>query len=158
MEKIMHLVHILNEQDKLLITQENEKLICDTVYAVLDSERINYPCELTVKLINNNKIRYLNRKMRGISHATDVLSFPSGDDVDEDIELSGYYYLGDLAISVERAEKQRILYGHAFERELAFLTAHSVLHLLGYDHMTQAEEVDMFQRQEDILTGLGITR
>lgn len=156
MEKVT--VTILNDQDKLPVTAAHEKLIRDTVRAVLSAEGPACACEVTVKLINNNKIRYLNKKMRGIDRITDVLSFPSGDDAEEDIAMCGSFDLGDMAISLERAQRQSVLYGHSFTRELAFLVAHSMLHLLGYDHMTPEEETEMFEKQEEILIKMGITR
>lgn len=161
MEKISakpHQIHIINAQDKLPVSVRCQALLRRVVRAVLDSEGVQIPCELTIKLVNNNQIRYLNRKLRGISKATDVLSFPSGDDEEEDLALSGRYYLGDMAISLERAQRQSRQYGHSYEREISFLTAHSVLHLLGYDHMEPQEEKQMFAKQEAVLTGLGIMR
>lgn len=106
--------------------------------------------------MDNDAIRTLNREQRQIDRVTDVLSFPM---FDEDFDDDEYAILGDIVLSAERAKEQAEEYGHSFQRELAFLTVHSVLHLLGYDHeLGKAEESEMFQKQEQILKGMGLTR
>ena len=113
----------------------------------------------------------MNREYRGIDRETDVLSFPNVDfeeegvfDIDEDREAdcfdpeTGELVLGDIMISVDRVYGQAQEYGHSVRREFAFLVAHSMLHLCGYDHMEEEERARMERRQEEILTGLGITR
>jgi probable rRNA maturation factor len=117
------------------------------------------------------RIREQNRECRGIDRETDVLSFPNLDFeregeflIDEDNEAdcfdpdSGELILGDIMISVDRVKEQAESYGHSTKREFAFLVAHSMLHLCGYDHMEEGEAAVMEKKQEDILTGLGITR
>ena len=112
---------------------------------------------MSVLLVDDRSIRELNRDFRSIDRATDVLSFPSGDYPLED--GAEYLYVGDMALSLERARRQAEEYGHSYEREVAFLTAHSVLHCLGYDHVNgEEEEKEMFSRQEAILQGMGISR
>lgn len=104
--------------------------------------------------------------MRGIDSATDVLSFPmcsfdgNGDIIDADFDFDGdVILLGDIVISAEKAREQSQSYGHSFLREIVFLTVHSMLHLLGYDHVnSEEEERIMFAKQEEILQSLGITR
>jgi probable rRNA maturation factor len=105
--------------------------------------------EVSVTFTDDEKIRELNRGHRGKDTATDVLSFP----------MNEFHLLGDIVISLERAAAQAELYGHSFERETAFLTVHSMLHLLGYDHETsQEDERDMFARQETILDLMELNR
>ena len=122
-------------------------------------------------LTDNDGIRELNRETRGIDRETDVLSFPNVDfteaglfEIDEDREAdyfdpdSGELILGDIMISVDKVSEQAESYGHSLKREFAFLVAHSMLHLCGYDHMEDSERQRMEKRQEEILTRLGITR
>ena len=114
-------------------------------------------------LVSDRKIHMLNIETRGIDRATDVLSFPllqdgipTVDDIDPE---TGRIPLGDIVISLDRAHAQACEYGHSFERELAFLCVHSVLHLLGYDHEGGGEdERIMFDCQREILDGMGLTR
>ena len=139
-----------NEQDKEELTPEIEKAIKDVCVAVMEE---------------NDTIRSINKEQRDIDRATDVLSFPmlefdedgiSDDEYDMDGEL---VMLGDIVISMERAREQANEFGHSFLREVAFLTAHSMLHLLGYDHVDDKEgEEIMCEKQERVLTSLGITR
>ena len=154
-----------NEQDKEELTPEIEKAITDVCTAVLDSEECDFDAEISVTLVDNEAIREINNEQRGIDKATDVLSFPMLE-FDEDGNADGEYetdgdfiVLGDIVISMERAREQSIEYGHSFLREVAFLTAHSMLHLLGYDHVDDEEgERIMNEKQENVLTSLGITR
>lgn len=117
-------------------------------------------CGVSVTLTDNGRIRELNRDYRGIDRETDVLSFPmysfaEGDEPPEEGDIS----LGDVVISVERAASQAKEYGHSLRREIAFLTVHSILHLLGWDHEISAdEEREMFALQDEIMNGLKISR
>ena len=117
-------------------------------------------CEISVTLTDDAHIRALNLEYRGIDRPTDVLSFPMysfayGDEPPAD----GEFTLGDVVISVERAEAQAKEYGHSTRREVAFLTVHSVLHLLGWDHETsEKDERAMFAKQDEIMDALGIGR
>lgn len=125
--------------------------------------------EVTLTFTDNEEIHELNKQYRNIDRPTDVLSFALNDDgVDEldiifEVEsedeidpISGM--LGDIIISVERAEEQRIEYGHSLEREIGFLFVHGFLHLMGYDHQDDAEEAVMTQKQESVLQQVGLTR
>ncbi|MHB1151813.1 MAG: rRNA maturation RNase YbeY [Eubacteriales bacterium] len=124
-------------------------LIKKAVTETLRCEDYRGKAEVSVTLTDDEKIRTLNREYRGKDMPTDVLSFP--------MEARGL--LGDIVISLERAAYQAELYGHSFERETAFLTVHSMLHLLGYDHETSDEDQhNMFSRQDDILNRLKIKR
>ena len=117
-------------------------------------------CELSVTLTDDETIRALNREYRGIDRPTDVLSFPMYSFAEGDAPPDeGDFTLGDVVISVERAEAQAKEYGHSTRREIAFLTVHSILHLLGWDHETgEADERAMFAKQDEIMDALGISR
>lgn len=149
------IIEIINEQKKIKgVINETKKTVRKTVSAVLASENENDGCSVSVTFVDNEKIRVLNREFRDIDRETDVLSFPA----DEPVVANEGRFLGDIALSLERAKSQSEEYGHSFEREVAFLTAHSTLHLLGYDHMTPEEEKEMFAKQEKVLSDMGITR
>lgn len=111
--------------------------------------------EFNVIFVDSNTIHDINKTYRNVDRVTDVISFALEDN--KTIELD-HRLLGDIYICVERAEEQAKEYGHSFLRELAFLTIHGLLHLLGYDHMEKEEEKIMFQKQEDILNEFGIRR
>ncbi len=155
-----------NEQAKEEITAEIEAAVERCIKAVLEYESCDFDAEVSLTYTDDEQIRTLNREERGIDRATDVLSFPmcnfdeNGDIIDADFDFDGdVILLGDIVISVERAREQAESYGHSFRREIAFLTVHSMLHLLGYDHVNSDEEEKiMFSKQEEILTKLGITR
>lgn len=154
-----------NEQDKEELTPEIEKAITDVCEAVLESEECDFDAQISITLVDNDAIREINREQRGIDRATDVLSFPmlefdKDGNADGEYETDGdFIVLGDIVISMERAREQSTEYGHSFLREVAFLTAHSMLHLLGYDHVDDEEgEKIMIEKQEKVLTSLGITR
>lgn len=150
-------VSFVNRQSREHTPKDLKDLIRRTVFAVLEHENVSAACETTVLFVDDAGIRELNREFRQIDRATDVLSFPSGEypparDVSE-------LYVGDVALSLQRARRQAEEYGHSYEREVAFLVAHSVLHCLGYDHETgDAEEAEMFSLQEEILAGMGLKR
>lgn len=152
-------VEYSNEQDKLSPPEDFEKLVEDCTRAALEEEETEDDAEVSVTLVDNARIRELNREFREIDRETDVLSFPLGDEngfeVDPDTDA---ILLGDIVISLEKAKTQSEEYGHSFRREVAFLLTHSLFHLLGYDHMTPEEEKEMFAKQEKVLTNLGITR
>lgn len=148
-----------NEQDKLAPPEDIEALIEDCARAALEEEEIEDDAEVSVTLVDNARIRELNAEFREIDRETDVLSFPLGDEngfeVDPDTDA---ILLGDIVISLEKAQSQAEEYGHGFRREVAFLITHSLFHLLGYDHITEEEEKEMFAKQEKVLEKLGITR
>ncbi|MGN1423243.1 MAG: rRNA maturation RNase YbeY [Oscillospiraceae bacterium] len=153
-------IYFSNEQDKVPVPDYTEKLIEMCAAAALEEEGIDDDAELSVTLTDNESIRALNSEHRGIDRATDVLSFPLGDEngFDADPE-TGAILLGDIVISMERAKEQAEEYGHSFRREFAFLLTHSLFHLLGYDHVnSEEEERVMFGKQEKVLEKLGITR
>ncbi len=149
----MNKIYITNQQKTVALTPAMRALIRRAVNAALRCEQYSHPAEVSVTLTDNAGIRALNLEYRGKDSATDVLSFPMFDETDERA------ILGDIVISLERALGQANEYGHSLEREVAFLTVHSVLHLLGYDHeLGEQEEREMFTKQEEILKEMGLTR
>ncbi len=151
-------VLIRNNQKKVVTTPSLRRLVKAAIGAALDFEDFTADCEVSVTFTDNEKIHALNREYRGVDRPTDVLSFPlyEGDDLGQ---AFGPVALGDIVLSLEKAKKQAEEYGHSFEREVAFLTVHSTLHLLGYDHETsEEEEKDMFGRQNAIMDLMGLSR
>ncbi len=155
-----------NQQDKVKITDELFDKIKLSIEKALEYEEFTDDCEISLTFVGNEEIRELNNVNRGKDAPTDVLSFPlleQEDDgtliiYDEDI-VDGRVLLGDIVISAERAKEQAEEYGHSLMREMCFLAVHSVLHLLGYDHeRSEQEEKIQFEKQEEILNLLGITR
>ncbi len=144
---------ITNNQNKLEFTSDLEKLIETVIEKAFEYENVE-PRNVSVLICDNDEIKKLNGQFRGIDSPTDVLSFPM---YDEDGELDPDE-LGDIVISLERAAAQAEEFGHSLRREVAFLTAHSMLHLFGYDHIDDSERDEMFEKQEEILAQLGITR
>ena len=137
----------------------NYKLIEKVISEALRYEGVNDNTEVSVTIVDNEEIRKINNKFRNIDRATDVLSFPLIDFDSESLPDDGSkIYLGDIIISIERAKEQAKEYGHSIDREIGFLTAHSMLHLLGYDHMVPEEEKEMFAKQEEILNNLWLRR
>ena len=134
-------------------------LIRRACIATLKYENFENDAEIDVTIVGDRKIKEINNEFRNIDKATDVLSFPLGEDgVYDKNPVTDACMLGDIVISAERARHQADLYGHSLRREIAFLTVHSMLHLLGYDHMTDEEAKEMFGLQEEILKEMGITR
>ncbi|WP_067727380.1 rRNA maturation RNase YbeY [Oceanobacillus damuensis] len=124
-------------------------------------EGITSEAEMSVNFVDNKEIQELNRNYRQKDTPTDVISFAMQESVEGELEIVGEdmpLTLGDIVISVDKAKEQAMEYGHTDERELAFLTVHGFLHLLGYDHMNKADEEKMFKRQEEILGEFGIER
>lgn len=131
-----------------------QELLAKAVRRVL-SQRQHPPCEVSVLITSDAQIQELNGEYRGKNEPTDVLSFPMDDD--PDIE-GAPRFLGDIVISLERAIEQAEDYGHSVEREVAFLAVHGTLHLLGYDHDSEAGEAEMRALEEETLRGLGLPR
>ena len=152
---------LIDNRTDFEITEEFEKLFNDVVKESLRYEEFDPECEVSLSIVSNDEIQEINKQFREIDAPTDVLSFPlltfeEGEqaDVNENNEIM----LGDIIISIDKAKAQAEEYGHGLKRELAFLTAHSMLHLMGYDHMEEEEQKAMFKKQDDILNNLGITR
>ncbi len=152
-----------NEQDKLPVTPAIKDLVIKAAATVIESEKyINNIVisaydkhgELSVTFTDNAQIREVNLNTRGIDSETDVLSFPMFEGVVDAVEEISF---GDILLSLEKAQEQAETYGHSFEREVAFLTVHSMLHLIGYDHIEEAEEAEMREKQRKIMKKLGLT-
>ena len=147
-----------------------EAIASDIVKAAIAHEACPFECEVSLLITDDEAIKELNAQFRDMDRSTDVLSFPMIDyaapgdfsGLEEDETLfdpdTGELVLGDIVISMDHVRAQAELYGHSEKRELAFLVAHSMLHLMGYDHMDDEEREDMERRQEAILTGAGYTR
>lgn len=148
-----------------------EDIINEIIQAAIEYEKCPYECEISVLITDNEGIHEINRETREIDAPTDVLSFPmvnweepaDFDEVDEDNSDifnpdSGELLLGDIVLNQDRIESQAAEYGHSEKRELAFLVAHSMLHLFGYDHMVDDERLEMERRQKEILEGKGYFR
>ncbi|MBS4176296.1 rRNA maturation RNase YbeY [Lederbergia citrea] len=124
-------------------------------------EQIDDGTELSVTFVTNENIQEINKTYRGKDQPTDVISFALEEIGEDEIEIKGVHIpriLGDIIISVEKAQEQAEEYGHSFKRELGFLAIHGFLHLLGYDHMNENDEKRMFARQTEILDGYGLER
>lgn len=148
-----------NHQRVVPLTREMRTVVKKCCLQTLFEEGYHDAFEVSVTFTDNEEIRRINRTHRGNDRETDVLSFPlfgeEGFPVNPDTDC---YMLGDIVISLEKAAAQAREYGHGFVRELAFLTVHSMLHLLGYDHIREEDETEMFGKQELILNSLGIVR
>lgn len=158
---------IENSQDIVEFTDDMIHLIQSVCDKTLELEECNFDAQISISIVDDEQIRIINNEFRGIDKATDVLSFPmleydeNGEIIDNEFEYNedGTIMLGDIVISLQRAVSQADEYGHDINREIAFLCAHSMLHLLGYDHVdNESDEKIMFQKQENILNSLGITR
>lgn len=165
---------IIEKETEFTVDFDLEKLVCQIVDRCLEYEKCPYEAWVSVTFTDNEGIREINREHRNIDNVTDVLSFPmieyekAGDfsflERDEAMLCeyfepdTGELMLGDIVISVERAEEQAEEYGHGIKRELGFLVAHSMFHLLGYDHMETEDRENMEKRQREVLDSLGITR
>lgn len=153
-------VVISNNQKSVKIPTGVRLLIRRCCNAVLTFEEFSDPAEISVTLVNDEQIHELNKMHRNIDRSTDVLSFPLGENgvYDKNLE-TGASLLGDIVISVETAVRQAEEYGHTLQREIGFLTVHSMLHLLGYDHVDGGiEAVHMREKEERVLTELGLKR
>lgn len=153
-------VIITNEQKKVKIPTGIRILLRRCCNAVIQLENLVGEYEVNITFVDNEKIKELNNKFRNIDKATDVLSFPMGEDSDYPVNPeTGFKILGDVVISVERAILQSEEYDHSLRRELGYLTTHSVLHLLGYDHVNGGIEASkMREREEEVMTLVGQPR
>lgn len=162
--------NIINEYGDIAI-KDYEKVICSIIEQAIQYVDCPFECEINIILTNNDTIKDINNEQRNIDNATDVLSFPLIDytfpaDFQNICENDAEYFniqtgellLGDIVISVDKVYEQAIAYNHSNTRELAFLVAHSMLHLFGFDHIDDNERIDMEKKQEEILTMKGYTR
>ncbi|MCX7883888.1 MAG: rRNA maturation RNase YbeY [Caloramator sp.] len=156
-----------NRQNIIEFNDGIKNLIEKSINTALEYEKFTKPFEINVILTDNDGIKNINKEYRFIDKETDVLSFPMLDfkfyekkDIDlSDVNIeTGEVVLGDIVLSLQKAQSQAIEYGHSIEREIAFLTVHSVLHLLGYDHEIENDRIIMRDREEKILYKLGLIR
>lgn len=166
------MILIDNRQNIIEVTKEIETNIENSVMLTLNEEMVKVPEEVSVVLVDNNEIKKINKEFRNIDSDTDVLSFPMleypenmvyknvySDHEFEPMDLDdGKLVLGDIVLSLEKAMEQSIEYGHTFMREVCYLTVHSTLHLLGYDHMEESEKAVMRDREEYILNKMDLSR
>ena len=166
------MITVENEQSFVEIGEDLIEAIVKTIEFTLNDQRVSYEGEVSVLLVDDETIREINRDNRNIDKATDVLSFPMIDyeegktfsDLYADHDFGAEYFdgdalvLGDIVISMEKAAGQAVDYGHSLKREVCYLTVHSVLHLLGYDHMNDPDKKSMRKAEERILSDLKITR
>lgn len=148
----MNRIEIFNETNEPI---EELEIIENLLNYAIEHEKLDN-LEFSVIVVDNEKIHELNKEYRGIDRPTDVITFALEDN--EDFPMMDTRVLGDIYISLDKAKGQAVEYGHSFLRELAFLSIHGFLHLLGYDHMKEDEEKIMFDKQEEILDGFGIKR
>ena len=158
--------HQIIFETEVEVSDQLEPLLNKVITAALEAEGVEDACEINVLITDDEGIHQINLDQREVDRPTDVLSFPMfelepgehPDELDADPE-TGLIPLGDMVISLERAQEQAAEFGHSVEREVCYLTVHSVLHLLGYDHMDEGPmKAQMRQREEAILGALGITR
>ena len=166
------MIYIDNRQDRIEVTEEFIPQIKEVIDFTLKEEGVTIPYEISVILVDNNNIKEINMENRGIDKETDVLSFPLLEypegKVYADIYKNNIFspefldgehlVLGDIVLSLEKAMEQSIDYGHSFMREACYLTVHSALHLLGYDHMKEEEKKCMRLREEEILNAFNLNR
>lgn len=150
-----HRIYLTREKRKLGFISARQ-MIGKAVNAALDAENIKVPCEISVLLTDDEGIHALNREFRKVDRPTDVLSFPANEfeagkfdpDIAEQNPKTGRVMLGDMAISLEHAALQGKEYGHGTKHEIMYLTVHSILHLLGYDHVDEGEEKHLMRARE----------
>lgn len=166
------MIFIDNRQTKVILDKQTEDILINIIDYCLKEEKMHMDYEISVIFIDNDQIRELNREYRNIDKETDVLSFPMLEyppkKVYKDVYLNykfddsffdeGRLIFGDIAISLEKAKTQSEEYGHSFLREICYLTIHSVLHLLGYDHIEEDDKIVMRKREEEILHKFKIDR
>ena len=152
-------VIISNRQNAVKIPTGIRLLVRRCCNAALRLENFSEDAEISVSFVDNDEIRQLNKQHRNIDAATDVLSFPLGENGVYDHNDTGAAMLGDIVISMPKAVEQAELYGHSLQREVGYLTAHSMFHLLGYDHVNGGvEAVHMREKEETVMTMLGLPR
>lgn len=146
------------------LKKSEKKLIDEILEFAAEKLTLEEDAEISVTIVDNNRIQEINKTYRNKDYATDVISFAMEDETEDDWLISDEdeidlpRVLGDLFISIDKAVEQAKDYGHSFERELGFLVVHGLLHLNGYDHMTETEEKEMFTLQEKILKEYGLER
>ena len=158
MEKVK--VIIKNNQKEVKIPTGIRLLLRRCCNAVLIMEQFKDSAEISITFVDEEQIHILNKEHRGVDRPTDVLSFPLGENGEYDINPeNGAKLLGDIVLNLSRVVRQAEEFGHSFQREIAYLTAHSMLHLLGYDHVAGGiESVHMREKEEEVMKQLGLPR
>ena len=166
------MIYVDNRQEKIKVNSNLEEELKKVIEFTLNEEEVKIPCEISLLFVDNDEIKEINNETRNINRETDVLSFPMLEyenkkvfkEMYKDHEFSQSDFdgdelvLGDIVLSLEKALEQSKEFNHSFERESAYLVVHSILHLLGYDHMEDEDKIIMRNREEDILKKLNITR
>lgn len=166
------MIYVDNRQEKIEVDEKLVDLLKNVIEFALKEEEVDVECEVSLLFVDNDEIREINNETRGIDRATDVLSFPMLDYENKKVFKEMYknyefsqsdcdgeeLVLGDVVLSLEKALEQSKEFNHSSEREASYLVVHSILHLLGYDHMEEDDKVIMRKREEEILNKLNITR
>jgi probable rRNA maturation factor len=166
------MIYVDNRQNKIKVTDDFVKKLTDVIEFALKEEEVDIKCEISLLFVDNEEIKGINKDTRGIDRETDVLSFPMLEYEDKKVFKEIYkdykfspadfdgeeLVLGDIVLSLEKSLEQSEEFNHPYERESSYLVVHSVLHLLGYDHMEDDEKSIMRSREEEILNKLNITR
>lgn len=166
------MIYVDNRQNKITVNSELEEILSKTISFALQEEEVKVPYEVSLVFVDNEEIRKINNETRHIDKETDVLSFPMLDypkakvfkEVYKEYNFDKTFLdgedliLGDIVLSLEKALEQSKEFNHSFNREVAYLVVHSILHLLGYDHMEEDEKIIMRGREEEILKKLYLTR
>ena len=146
----MTVINFSNRQRKTKLPDNTELLVRDAINASLETEGFYEDAEVNVTFVSDAKIKEINRDFRDVNSSTDVLSFPLSDNGEYDVNPeNGCLMLGDVIISIDHALAQAELFGHGIEREIAYLTVHSMFHLLGYDHLDEGEEKKRMRNKEE---------
>lgn len=148
-------VEILNETE-IRLADDLQELIVKATDKVLEYEDFDVEGEVSVLFVDDARMKALNAEYRGKDEVTDVLSFPQYESIKDDGVSDPFIYLGDVVISLEQAKRQAEEFGHTLEREIVYLTVHSMLHLFGYDHMTDEEKTEMRAKEKSVLSSLRI--
>ena len=153
-------LYVSNQQKKIAVPNGLRTTIRKCCEQALKDEGFEELAEVSLTYVDNETIKKMNKEYRNKDTVTDVLSFPLGENGEYDLNPdTGRLMLGDIVISLERAEEQAKEYGHSFERETTFLATHSMFHLLGYDHENSAEEDELMRKKQSaVLEKLGISR
>ncbi|MET3682448.1 putative rRNA maturation factor [Alkalibacillus flavidus] len=152
-------IDLIDETEK--VQDDLIQLLHDVLQYAAQQEAVDDAAEMSVTLVDDETIQQINADYRGKDYATDVISFALEEQGEGEMDIIGDdipVHLGDIVISIDRAEAQADEYNHSFEREFAFLGVHGLLHLLGYDHETETDEKAMFHKQETILQSFGLKR
>lgn len=166
------MIYVDNRQNKIEVEDDFVIKLIEVIEFALKEEEVDIKCEISLLFVDNEQIKGINNETRGIDRETDVLSFPMLEYEDKKVfkEIYKNYkfspadfdgeelVLGDIVLSLEKSLEQSEEFNHPYEREAAYLVVHSVLHLLGYDHMEEDEKSIMRSREEEILNKLKITR